>query len=193
MIVDHVDNLELRDAEQYHNELSALYRLWIGLCYLDNEVRKIEDEARERLNTKEMRVISFSNNPQLEGIPQNLVACAFHWYSVTACSYVQLIGWLVYGRVDEGREYLKRVLPEVSTWRNKVGAHFALVSPRKDNPAVLAQSVMNPLSFDDDAFYVSSLKLSMSSKSQASTSRQDMRWSLTHTHRKLSSRYYPNA
>ena len=72
-----------------------------------------------------------------------------------------------------------------------MGAHFALTDPRPgDTPAVLAASVMHPVSFDDDAFYVSSLTLSMSfGRSSKHQSRQDMRWSLTRTHQQLLSRY----
>lgn len=90
MIIDHVDNLELQDAEQHHNELCCLDRLWRGLSFLDYQVQKLEAEARQKLNTKDKVVHSFGNNPSLEGIPQDLVACAFDWYSVTACTYVDL-------------------------------------------------------------------------------------------------------
>jgi len=137
----------------------------------------------------------FGNAPQLHGIPQHLVACAFHWYSVTACNYVRLVGWLVNGGdTAKATEYLKHVLPEVYVWRNKVGAHFARTFPRgKDTPADLAKSVMFPISFDDDAFYAGSLVLVMTSKGQRSSSRKDMRWSLTHTHQQLSTRYWPNS
>jgi hypothetical protein len=137
----------------------------------------------------------FGNAPQLQGIPQDLVACAFHWYSVTACNYARLVGWLVNGGdIAKATEYLKHVIPGVYVWRNKVGAHFARTSPRKeDTPADLAKSVIFPISFDDDAFYASSLVRGMSSRGQKSSSRKDMRWSLTHTHQELARRYWPNS
>ncbi len=191
MIIDYVDNLELQDAEQHHNERAALHRLSAGLDFLNGQVQGMEEMVRGRLESNKRRYM-FGNHPKLEGISQDLVACAFHWYSVTACSYVQLVGWLVYGDVGKVGEYLTHVLPEVHTWRNKVGAHFALTAPRKeDTPAALAYSVMPPLTFDDDAFYVGTLRLTMVSEGQPNASRQDMRWSLTHTHEQLSSRYWP--
>ena len=191
MIIDHVDNLELQDAEQHHNELAALYRLAEGLKFLNDQVQDIEEMVRGRLNNNR-EYHMFGNSPKLEGVRKDLVACAFHWYSVTACSYVQLVGLLVYGDVGKVGKYLTHVLPEVSTWRNKVGAHFALTAPRKeDTPAALAYSIMPPLTFDDDAFYVGTLRLTMVSEGQPSASRQDMRWSLTHSHEQLSSRYWP--
>ena len=218
MIIDHIDKLELSDeqVEQHYNELRALDRLWVGLSNLDYNVRKMEAEAGERLGIKTKVVHSFGNNPRLEGIPQDLVACAFDWYSITACNYVKLTGWLLNaGDTRKANEYLQNVIPEVYVWRNKVGAHFALTDPRPDDtPADLAKSVMFPISFDDDAFYAGSLVLTIASEGQErpkpegipnwrwrlfmmsgrerSSSRKDMRWSLTHTHRQLSSRYRPN-
>lgn len=217
MIIDHVDNLELSDRamEQYFNELRSLEYLSTGLNFLNVQVQRIESEIRGRLDSDTV-VHMFGNAPELEGMPQDLVACAFHWYSVTACNYVKLVGWLANeGDASKAAEYLKHVLPEVRIWRDKVGAHFAQIDPRKeDTPADLAKSVMFPLTFDDDAFYVGSLVLTMASGEQKqpkpegiadwrwrhlmmsgrvrNSSRQDMRWSLTHTHERLSTRYWPN-
>ena len=122
------------------------------------------------------------------------MACAFHWYAVTVCNYVKMIGWLTHnGDSTKARYYLKQVISPVKVWRDKVGAHFARISPlENDTPADLAKSVMFPISFDDDAFFAGSLTLTQSSGGKSSTSRQDMRWSLTHTHRNLVPRYWPS-
>ena len=197
MIIDHIDNLELQDdeVEQYFNELRSLQHLSTGLSFLNDQVQRIEALVSGRLDNDLVFEIH-GNAPQLDGIPQELVACAFHWYSVTACNYVRLVGWLASGGdTSESREYLKRVLPEVYVWRNKIGAHFARIDPREkeDTPADLAMSVMFPISFYDDAFFANRLMLTIVSKGQASSSRQDMSWSLTHTHKRLSSRYWPSS
>ena len=218
MIIDYVDNLELRDedAEQYFNELRSLKYLSTGLNFLNAQVQRLEAEVRSRLENDKV-VQMYGNAPALEGIPQDLVACSFHWYSVTACNYTKLVGWLVNGgNTFKATKYLQRVLPEVYIWRNKVGAHFARIDPRdEDTPADLAKSVMFPISFDDDAFYVDSLVLTMASGDEkhprpegisdrrwrllmmsgreGSSSRKDMRWSLTHTHEMLSARYWPSS
>ena len=196
MIIDHVDNLDLRDedAKQYFNELRSLEYLAKGLSFLNSQVQKVEAEVIDRLE-KNLKVFIFGNAPQLQGIPQDLIACAFHWYSVTACNYIRLVSWLVNGGdTAKGTKYLKLVLPEVYLWRNKLGAHFARTSPRKeDTSADLAKSVMFPISFDDDAFYAGSLVLGMTSGGTKSASRKDMRWSLTHTHQQLGLRYWPNS
>ena len=132
----------------------------------------------------------------MKGIPQDLVACSFHWYAVTVCNYAKLVGWLANdGDSIKAREYMERVLPQVYLWRHKVAAHFAIIDPQTkgrhpDTAADLAKGVMFTLSFDDDAFYANSLGLTMTQKGKSSTSRHDMRWSLTYTHRNLISRYW---
>ena len=111
MIIDYVDNLELSDeaAEQYFNELRSLDYLSTGLNFLNAQVQRIESEFRGSLDSDGM-VRMFGNAPQLEGMSQNLVACAFHWYSVTACNYVKLVGWLANeGDATKAAEYLKHV------------------------------------------------------------------------------------
>ncbi len=194
MIIDHIDNLELTEAQEknYANELHSINYLARGLEFLYAQVQSVEAEVIKRL-AKDKQVFIFGNAPEMQGINQDLVACAFHWYAVTVCNYVKMVGWLANGGSSpRARDYLMCVLPEVYVWRNKVGAHFARIDPRtEDTPADLAMSVMFPISFDGDAFYAHSLKLTLSTKGKSTTSRRDMRWSLTHTHRNLIPRYWP--
>jgi hypothetical protein len=195
LVIDHIDNLKLskNEANKYFNELKSLSYLACGLWFLYDQVLKIETQIVMR-SPKNRHVFQYGNSPYLEGIPQDIVACAFHWYAVTVCNYVKMVGWLVSGNNSiYATDYLKRVIPPVKVWRDKVGAHFARHSPKKDdNAADLVRSVMFPPSFDDDAFYVGSLSLAISSGGQKNISRKDMRWSLTHTHRDLIPRYWPS-
>lgn len=105
-----------------------------------------------------------------------------------------MVGWLAAGGDStKADDYVRRVLPAVHIWRNKVGAHFAKVKPKKEDiPADLALSVLFPISFGGDAFYAGSLILSLGKGGKSSTSRRDMRWSLTHAHRELIGRYWPS-
>ena len=196
MILDYVDklNIPVEDAEQNYNELRSLNRLSIGLRHLNVLVESIESEIGESSDNLDYQSLALGKDPRLKGVPQDLVACAFDWYSVTACSYVRLVGWLVNGGdIDEARNYLYRVLPEVSVWRNKVGAHFAQTLPSdKDTEADLVKSVMYPVAYKDGAFYTQPFVLALVNAKGGSTSRSDMTWSLTHTHRQLSSRYWPS-
>ncbi len=194
MIIDHIDKIELPDdmARLHYNELRSLDYLATGLNFLYKQVQGLEVRITEGVE-KDKQVFFFGNSPQLKGIPQDLVACAFHWYAVTVCNYVKMVGWLANGGDStKAVDYLKQVIPPIKLWRDKVGAHFARTSPRKDDtPADLAKSVMFPISFDDDAFYAGSLTIGMTISGKKSTSRRDMRWSLTHTHRCLIPRYWP--
>ena len=192
MIIDYVDNLEIPDeaAEQQFNELRSLEYLSKGLNFLNAQVQRLESEIRDRLGNDRI-VRMYGSAPELEGIPQDFVACAFHWYSVTACNYVKLAGWLINGGdTSKATKYLQHVLPQLHIWRNKVGAHFARIDPRpEDTPADLAKSVIFPISFDDDAFFEASLVLTIG----GSSSGLDLRWSLTHTDDRLSARYWPSS
>ena len=103
-----------------------------------------------------------------------------------------MVGWLAYdGDQKKAKSYLQQVIPPVELWRNKIGAHFAMHSPRSENAADLAMSVMFPLSFNNDAFYTGLLTLSIKTENTQSASLQEMQWSLTHTHRALIQRYWP--
>jgi len=198
MLIDFIDKLEMPDdkVKIHYNELHSLNYLAAGLKFLYDQVQKLEAEIASRI-PKDKKSFHFSNSPVMKGIPQDLVACSFHWYAVTLCNYAKLVGWLANnGDSIKAREYMERVLPQVYLWRHKVAAHFAIIDPQTkgrhpDTAADLAKSVMFPLSFDDDAFYANSLGLTMTQKGKSSTSRHDMRWSLTHTHRNLISRYWP--
>lgn len=195
MIIDHIDKLELaNDKEELHyNELHSLNYLASGLWFLYGQIATIEIRVAER-TPRNKRVFHFGNSPDLQGVPQDLVACAFHWYAVTVCNYVKMVGWIVNeGNSKKATDYLKQVIPPVKLWRDKVGAHFARHSPRDENAADLAKSVMFPIAFDDDAFYTDPFTLTVNTGARQSTSRQDMRWSLTHIHRDLIPRYWPTS
>lgn len=213
MKIDQHENRELTDeeVEGYSNEIHSLEYLAAGLNFLNAQVGSIEAGIRER--NKGLRVEMFGNGTGLEGVPQDLVACAFHWYSVAVCNYVLLVGWLLNKEnTKAAKKYQDSVLGNVLRWRNKVGAHFAQADPHKDDsPAVLAQSVMFPVGFRDDAFYSPPFTLTLRSEIQEnpnpvsiadwrwrllrksgsgfSRSGPEITWSLTRTHRKLSDRY----
>ncbi|HZT09041.1 MAG TPA: hypothetical protein VFC51_18625 [Chloroflexota bacterium] len=153
------------------------------------QMRKIEVEVLGTLDSTK-QFFFFGNAPGMAWVPTGLIVSACHWYAVSACNYVRLVGWL--GTTENPKlagEYVKRVMPEVHLWRNKVAAHFARTSPRKeDTVADLISSVMLPISFDDDRYFVGSLTFA----TQGSSAHQGMRWSLTETHEALRERYWPN-
>ncbi len=193
-VIDYIANLRLSDKQEkgHFNELRSLSYLATGLRFLCEQVQSVEAEVTKRL-PKDKQVSIFGDAPEMQGINQDLVACAFHWYAVTACNYVKMVGWLANnGESSKAREYMQSVPPQVYLWRHKVAAHFAIIDPRgDDNAADLATNVIFPISFVNDAFYTGSFTLTITKGGKQNTSRQDMRWSLTHTHCDLIPRYWP--
>lgn len=193
VILDYIDHLELSadDARLRFNELHSLAYLVEGLTFLAGQVAKIEARIKEQ----ELKAIgpdkvafSFGNRPGLDWVPQGLVASAFHWYSVSACSYARLVGFLGYGAPAEAQKYVETVMPQIYLWRNKVAAHFSLTDPRKEDTAAdLAASVMFPVSIDDARFVVGAMQLGM----KGTSSRDDMQWSLTKSFEDFKKRYQP--
>ena len=94
MIIDYIDKLELPDnkAVTQFNEFRSLDYLATGLRFLYERVHRLEAEAN-KIIPKNKTVFVYGNVPQMQGINQDLVACAFHWYAVTACNYVKMVGW----------------------------------------------------------------------------------------------------
>ena len=145
------------DVERFHNELGSLEYLASGLNYLNTQVSQIEAKVRDQ--HPELGE-SFGNAPGLEWLPKGLVACYFHWYSVTVCNYMLLVGWLLNDkrsdrvRKEKAKNYQEAVLGNVLQWRHKVGAHFAQAVPhKKDMLAVRTLSVTFPIAFRDGAFW----------------------------------------
>lgn len=191
MILDHIDNLLLPDDHRYSNEVRTLNSLAVGLAFLNTQVSGIEHKVRATISN-DVRVFSYGNDPQLTWLPKDLIVCAFHWYAVSACNYVLLVGWLASqvcpGRPD-AKHYLRAVIPTVVTYRHKVAAHFARALPAGDNAATLDASVMHSVAFDDDAFYAGVWKVTKTVHGVPSSS-ANLRWSLTKTHAELTRRYW---
>ena len=139
----------------------------------------------------------FGNVPSLEGTPNELIACSFHWYAVSACNYAWLVGWLreaTKPNSPTAKDYRDSVLPkEVITWRDKVAGHFARAdNDKRDNSAERMASTLFPFGFNDDVFYASPMKLTTTQCGSASDSGSMSRWSLTKVHEELRKRYWPS-
>ena len=202
MIIDHIDRLELEDdrADQYGNELNTLRYLKTGLGYLCHNVQAIESEFRRQ--TDGFEVWMGGNVPPGRAVPslaesaQDLIACAFHWYSVSACNYVRLVGWLAFNEdTSKAKTYVTEVIPDVEVFRNKVAAHFARVDPRPRHDTLAHEfiSVMFPVSFQGDSFVSPPFTLTVDAESpKISGNTSDLQpWSLTQVHQRLSKRYWP--
>lgn len=115
MIIDYVNKLELPDdmLNTHANEVPSLRYLAEGLQFLCTQIKRIEDKPVEQLPRDQMHFF-YGNALGFAWVPLGLVACAFHWYVVSACNYVRMVGWLASGGESrKATEYVERVLPAV--------------------------------------------------------------------------------
>lgn len=195
-ILDHIDEIIVpgKVFDKPANEYWMLSYLWYGMELLNIETAKRQDEHQRRVNPEgRLRMVSFGNDPDCKQMP--LLTCFFHWYAVSACNYVRTIGAIAY-RQDNNRpkplKYVKNVIPEVLTFRNKIAAHFSWsMEDSKDNDAERSASVLPPLSFDGDVFCVGAWQVGIRRGGEAMDSSALTPWSITEIHEKLGERYWP--
>lgn len=189
MILDYTDNLQIKDHTKYLNEINQLVYLKQGLCLLFNEVKQLE----YKLQKEPYSTIGFGNIPGLEWIPWGLLTCYFHWYSVSLCNYVKLVGWIFadanqnISPKDLAKKYMEEVLPEVYIWRHKVGAHYAKSDKRKDLENEML-STMLQITIDQDRFYAGQWKSIVTVNDNVYES-EFKPWSLTKIHETMVNRF----
>jgi hypothetical protein len=154
--LDVLDSLVISasDAARLSNDINASASLWSGLELLYQQTRRAEQQVVPRPLENSIAV-SWGNVP---GVPLSAlwqIACFFDWYSVSACNFVSLIGWIAKncGTTSESdRDYRRRVIPIVLQHRNKIGAHSSRVWPRDDGPATQEASNFRQLALENDRF-----------------------------------------
>jgi len=195
-ILDHVDNIRVQ-GRVFHppaNEYWQVVRLWQGMELLYRQAATADRAANEYWNTKALKVEVFGQFPP--GISPGLLECTFDWYAVTACKFVWLMGEIGH-RADSaqccrGSDYVSKVIPDVRSYRDKIGAHFAWATENKrDNSAERIISVFPQVLFSDDTFVVQGHVLTQKSGDKVSTSDSMRPWSVRKTHEMLRCRYQP--
>ena len=191
MILDHKEDLRLDDAEadDHYDAISALARLGEGLSWIYQEVARVERRTKAEAAPNDIRIAVVGGI--LEGKPLGLLSCAFQWYAVSACNYAQLVGWLVTRHATGAKEYVRRVMPRLLDYRNKVAAHFALTARRGDNEADLAASVMTHVVYVHGRLCAAALTPVLTDQGHEVKVSKDISWSLTLAHERLVPRYWP--
>lgn len=192
-IIDVTEKLAIsrEHVSRLHNDLNARESLWSGLELLYAQTRRLEKQLAPE-NLRGSISITWGNLP---GVPLQVlhqVACFFDWYSVSACNFVSLTGWMARncGLTSEGdADYRRRVIPIVLAHRNKIGAHTARVWPRDDGVATQEASNFRQLALKNDRLVANEMVLSRTTRGQSSNSRVLQPWSLTETHEQLRLRY----
>jgi hypothetical protein len=190
LILDFIDKLELPDSEveNHFDARMALARLGEGLFWIYQEVSKIEMELRREAAKDDTQVAVVGGI--LENKPFGLLSCAFQWYAISACNYAQLVGWLVMRDTGSAKKYVKKVMPRLLNYRNKVAAHFAITDPFRDNEADLAASVMTHIVYVHGRLCAAALTPIIKDDGQEITASRDFSWSLTLAHERLMPRFW---
>jgi hypothetical protein len=209
---DHFLGFELSDSmlERHRNATRLIGTLQIGLESLAQQVRRAEAEVAAAISAKfaptlkdvgaeasstDATVFMTFNLPGLEGPRQSFIECCFHWYSVSACNLVELIGGIRLAHESDAlplKKYVHAVVPEVLAWRDKIGAHpVQFREDRRDNDAERNISTMPPLTFEKGRLVVQAFSLQMRRGGEPSNSAALQPWSLTEVHEQLRARYLP--
>jgi hypothetical protein len=208
--IDTVAKLEIRPDDHF-NEFRTLQTLSQGIYQLYMIIKHRELEFERRCGSNKMIVQSFGIDFDGSREHLNTIACYFHWFGVSLCNYARLVGFIyglekkLFTRTDLGAKanfksikeaidaYVNSVieLEKVRFWRNKVGAHFAITDPYKDdNIATLDMSVVFPVSFEN-RYVVGGFTMMKGNSTESHTS-QLPRWSLTEVFETLVPRFWPD-
>ena len=178
------------DPNNHFNECRTLQMLSTGLMSLADNLKRREAAWEQQTGGK---VKFHAYGLDINGTKGNLdlIACFFHWFGVSICNFVRLVGFIrglsanEFTRADLSDAakfqavkssvdgYVGGVieLSNVLMWRNKVGAHFAITAPHKsDNLSTLDMSVMFPVTFTDGQYRVGELTLTRKNSTGTHTS-----------------------
>jgi len=198
-ILDHIDNITVPGLvfKNPVNEYWALICLWGGMDFLYRQAKRCDDALRDRVNPNDtIKYMGMGNLPEFHGIPKALLACSFHWYAISACNYIRTIGTIAYQQ-DNNRPkplaYVKKVIPEVLAFRDKVAAHLAWTGKNKqDNDAERLLSILPQLVYINDSFHVGSISVTLRKAGKISKSEDIRQWSICKIHEELQNRYWPD-
>lgn len=200
IVLDHDKGIILDTANPPFGNYHAFGQNHAGLKILADTVREAELKViADDPYAKHVVLAAFSSSTPA------VVPCAFSWFSVTLVNYLRLIalvdlmnknGWTSSALADPANraeikkhctDYVKLVVPEIYTWRNKVSAHFAATDPfRDDNLGTLEQSIMDTITYAYPYYHVGMLQWSTQGMSSELPT-----WALTETYQRLAPRFWP--
>jgi hypothetical protein len=196
IIIDAVAKIDLPDDfGLFHNTVQRLLSQALGLQSIYRQVKQIESIHAEL--HEGWRVVELVGSRSLSPPDLSLLECMFHWYSVSACNYVNLIAWIGeeinFFQTPQAKEsYRREVCGPVKTYRDKVSAHYAITNPSKnDSHADLLYSTFNCPTLMDGRLRTGGINLTVTTGGVASKTTHDTYWSVTEFHESLELRYGP--
>lgn len=212
MILDYKDNLDMPETIQKNvfNELQTLRNIWQGMCYLNRWTMEIERKANEKVSDgsvfqsmplevrkafegKKVRCFASGNTPGFEWLDKGLIYSLFQWYSVSACNFVLLVGYLrkqVNPEHGTPKSYRNNVIPTLVWFRDNIAAHpVRACNDKRDNEVDRISSVLYPIAFDKERFYAPAWKLTIGQNGRQTKGTNPGQWSITETHEILYNRY----
>jgi hypothetical protein len=199
IVLDHLNGITLDPVDPPFNNYQAFHSNYAGLKILADTVREHERQYAAADPYAEHVVLhAFTSVPPV-------VPCAFNWFTTTLVNYLPLVAlvdlmatrkWKSVALVDPRNhrdvkthctDFVRKAVPEVYRWRNKVAAHFAATDPfRDDNLGTIEQSIMNPVSYRYPHYYVGSWQLNAQGQTSALPE-----WALTKVYEDLGPRFWP--
>jgi len=198
-ILDHIDDITVPGNvfQEPVNEYWALICLRHGMEFLYQQAHRCDQDVKQQVNPDgKLRFFAGGNFSAFNRVPKSLLTCGFHWYAISACQYVKTVGAIA-RKFDPNRplpkDYAETIIPEVIAFRDKVAAHFAWTTKNNhDNDAERLASILPPLTFNDDSFYVGDLTVTLRRGDKESSSQAIKPWSLSKVHEALRERYWPH-
>lgn len=198
------------ESDKYFNECRSLQKVSTGLITIARNLNRPEAVWRQQTGGK---MKFFTYGLDIDGTKTNLdlIACFFHWFGVSVCNFARLVGFVRglaasdFTRADLNdpacfsdvrksvESYVTGVseLSDVLKWRHKVGAHFAITAPQKnDNISTLDESVIFPVVFSDGRYRVNGFSFTRKNVTGIHTSSIPS-WSVTEVFEQLTPRYWP--
>ena len=200
IIRDHVEGFTIsaETLAKFPNEFNTLGTLYAGLDFLNAGTKKAEVELGIEPGVGLTVFGRLAGMQEFAGLPLQLIECSFHWYAVSACNYLTLLGWIrqqANTSAPTPAEYVRAVIPQVLAFRNKIGAHLAQSYPEmpkgRDNPAERIFSTFPLLGFSDGRFVSPAFGLHVRKGSTAHGTEALQSWSLTGIHESLTQRFNP--
>lgn len=199
IILDHIDNIKLDLLNPPMINLQALNFIRHGLFQLAELVRAEEGKRIKRDGNSVKTFEIFGHIPLI-------IPCAFHWFSTSLVNYIRLVGlvdlmnqqgWKTEDLKSPANKeaikrhcsyYVKKVIPNVCIWRNKVSAHFAPTYPLSDdNLGTLEVAVMNAIAYHTPYYKA---ELQWTTRGEPS---QLPPWALTEIFEQLAVRYWQDS